>query len=169
VLASAEGQVEAMNRCNPDRDNCSAATLSWQKIMRAARGVPAFEQLKMVNSYFNRWPYSLDMDVYGQSEYWANPPEFLKLSGDCEDYSITKYFALKHLGVASDRLRIVILQDTIRGIGHAVLAVKQGDQTFVLDNQSDLVLPQERYEHYQPQYSVNEKFRWAHVSPGMMR
>ena len=66
-------------------------------------------------------------------------------------------------------MRIVMLTDTIRGIAHAVLAVKQGDETYVLDNLSDLLLSHRKYEHYQPQYSVNEQFRWAHVSPGMMR
>lgn len=169
VLASAEAQVEAMTRCNPDRDNCSAAALSWQKIIHEARGQAFFEQLKTVNSFFNRWPYRLDIDNYGMSEYWATPHEFLRLSGDCEDYGITKYYALKQLGVPVDKMRIVMLMDTIRGIAHAVLAVKHGDEYYVLDNLSDLVLSHLKYEHYKPQYSVNEHFRWAHVSPGLMR
>jgi predicted transglutaminase-like cysteine proteinase len=169
VMASAAAQVEAMTSCNPGRENCPAAALSWQKIIHEARGLAAFEQLKTVNAYFNRWPYRLDIDVYGESEYWATPQEFLRLSGDCEDYSITKYYALKQLGVPVDTMRIVMLIDSIRGIAHAVLAVKQGEETYVLDNLSDLVLSHKKYEHYKPQYSVNEHFRWAHVSPGMMR
>lgn len=169
VLASAEAQVEALTRCNPDRDNCSAAALSWQKIIHESRGLAFFEQLKTVNSFFNRWPYRLDIDNYSMSEYWATPYEFLRLSGDCEDYSITKYYALKQLGVPVDKMRIVMLMDTIRGIAHAVLAVKHGDEYYVLDNLSDLVLSHLKYEHYKPQYSVNEHFRWAHVSPGLMR
>jgi predicted transglutaminase-like cysteine proteinase len=169
VMNSAVAQVEAMSLCNPARDNCSAAALSWQKIMREASGLSSLEQLKTVNGYFNRWPYRLDIDVYGENEYWATPLEFLRLSGDCEDYSIVKYYALKQLGVPVDRLRIVMLNDTIRGIAHAVLAVRQGGEIYILDNLSDLVLPHQRYGHYQPQYSVNEHFRWAHVSPGMMR
>lgn len=169
VMTLAESQVAAMSRCNPERDNCSAAALSWQKIIHEARGQSAMERLKTVNAFFNRWPYRLDIDVYGVSEYWATPQEFLRLSGDCEDYSITKYYALKELGVPVENLRIVMLMDTIRGIAHAVLAVRQGEETYVLDNLSDLVLSHKRYEHYKPQYSVNEHFRWAHVSPGQMR
>lgn len=169
VMESAQGQVEAMSRCNPDRDSCSAAALSWQKIIHEAQAQSGLEKLKTVNAFFNRWPYRLDIDVYGVSEYWATPNEFLRLSGDCEDYSITKYYALRSLGVPADRMRIVMLLDTIRGIAHAVLAVRQGDETYVLDNLSDLVLPHRRYEHYKPQYSVNEQFRWAHVSPDLMR
>jgi len=169
VMATAEGQIEAMMSCRPEQDTCSAAALSWQKIMREARGLPPFEQLTTVNAYFNRWPYRLDIDIYGVSEFWATPQEFLRLSGDCEDYCITKYYALKQLGVPVERMRIVLLIDTIRNIPHAVLAVKHGQESYVLDNLSDLVLPHKRYSHYLPQYSVNEQFRWAHVAPGLMR
>jgi len=169
VMTVAENQVREMNACSATSGNCSAAALSWQKIIREARSRQGLEQLKTVNSFFNRWPYRLDIDVYGVSEYWATPQEFLKLSGDCEDYSITKYYALRQLGVPIDQMRIVMLVDSIRGIAHAVLAVTQGEQTYVLDNVSDLVLPHTRYEHYVPQYSVNEHFRWAHVSPAVVR
>ena len=66
-------------------------------------------------------------------------------------------------------MRIVLLLDTIRGIPHAILAVKQGEETYVLDNLTDMVLPHRRYEHYKPQYSVNERYRWAHIAPDLMR
>ncbi len=165
VMASAETQTEAFYRCNPNTEVCSPAALSWQKIIKQAQGQPEKEQLKMVNSFFNRWPYKLDIDVYGVSDYWATPGEFLKLSGDCEDYSITKYYALRKLGFPIDRLRIVLLKDNIRNISHAVLAVKLNDDSYILDNMTDLVLSHHKYEHYVPQYSVNEHYRWAHVAP----
>jgi predicted transglutaminase-like cysteine proteinase len=169
VMAAAEVQVEAMTRCDPQQETCSAAALSWQKIIRQAGGLPPFEQLKAVNVFFNRWPYRLDIDVYGVSEYWATPQEFLRWSGDCEDYSITKYYALRQLGVPPDSMRVVMLIDSIRNIPHSVLAVKSGAESYVLDNLSDLVLPHQKYAHYLPQYSVNEHFRWAHIAPGLMR
>jgi predicted transglutaminase-like cysteine proteinase len=169
VMTQAEAQVATMMACAPDREECSAAALSWQKIIREARSLPEFERLKAVNSYFNRWPYRLDVDVYGMSEYWATPQEFLRLSGDCEDYCITKYYALKLLGVPVERMRIVLLIDNIRNLPHAILAVRYNDESYVLDNLSDLLLPHQRYQHYLPQYSVNERFRWAHIAPGLMR
>jgi predicted transglutaminase-like cysteine proteinase len=66
-------------------------------------------------------------------------------------------------------MRIVLLKDTIRNIAHAVLAVKLGDDTYILDNMSDLVLSHLKYMHYVPQYSVNEFYRWAHVAPSTLR
>lgn len=165
VMASAEGQTEAFYACDAAREACSSVALSWQKIIRQSLALSAFEQLKTVNSYFNRWPYHLDIDVYGVNDYWATPGEFLKLSGDCEDYSITKYYALRKLGFAIDDMRIVLLKDNIRNISHAILAVKLDGETYVLDNVSNLVLSHLKYEHYVPQYSVNEFYRWAHVAP----
>jgi len=169
VMAEATGQTEAFESCNPSSGTCSAAALSWQKALRESLELQGIEQLKTVNRYFNRWPYRLDIDVYGVSDYWATPGEFLKLSGDCEDYSITKYYALRKLGVPGEDMRIVLLRDTIRNIAHAILAVRIDGEVYILDNMSDLVLSHLKYEHYIPQYSVNEFYRWAHVSPGAMR
>ena len=40
-------------------------------------------------------------------DYWATPVESLrKGEADCEDYAIAKYFTLRQLGVADDKLRI---------------------------------------------------------------
>jgi len=169
VLDRAGQQGVEMAACNPRIQSCSAAALSWQKILGEAAGLENMELLRKINNYFNRWPYRLDIDVYGVSDYWATPGEFLKLSGDCEDYCITKYFALRQLGFPAEKMRIVVLQDTIRNLTHAVLAVETDAETVILDNLSNLVLPHTRYEHYLPQYSVNEQFRWAHIAPGLAR
>lgn len=169
VMAAARPQLAAMEGCDPGVDTCSAAALSWQKILARARDLPLREQLAEVNRFFNRWPYRLDIDVYGTADYWATPGEFLRLSGDCEDYCITKYYALRSLGVAPKRMRIVVVLDKIRNITHAVLAVATEGDNLILDNLSDLLLPDRRYQHYVPQYSVNEHYRWAHVSPTLVR
>jgi predicted transglutaminase-like cysteine proteinase len=84
-------------------------------------------------------------------------------SGDCEDYSIAKYFALRKLGFSADEMRIVILMDQIRGIGHAILAIQEGNDTLILDSLSNLLLSHTAYKHYVPQYSMNETTRWAHI------
>ncbi|MEE8500707.1 MAG: hypothetical protein V3S27_09045, partial [Kiloniellales bacterium] len=67
------------------------------------------------------------------------------------------------LGFNKDEMRVVILMDEIRGIGHAVLAIYQEDDILILDSLSNLILPHSRYKHYIPQYSMNETTRWAHI------
>ncbi len=164
VLAKMKQQRAGYLRCSEDASACqSEAQRAWREVVQlAAKGAPR-DRLKIVNQYFNRLPYRLDSAVYGVNEYWATPDEFLRLSGDCEDYAIAKFFALRQLGYDAEALRIVILWDEIRGIGHAVLAVYQPQGIVILDNLSELIVSHERYKHYIPQYSMNETTRWAHV------
>jgi len=163
VVTKARQQVKTYTDCTDKSDRCSSAARSWHQMEKTALTLTSTEQLKWVNQFFNRWPYRLDLETYGLRDYWATPKEFMQFSGDCEDYSISKYFALRALGLPAEKLRIVVIKDNIRNLGHAVLAVYQGDQVYILDNLSDLVLPHYRYQHYQPQYSVNENYRWAHI------
>lgn len=141
------------------------ARQSWQALKTEISAAAPMERVKAVNKFFNQWPYRLDQANYGQGDYWAIPQEFMKKSGDCEDYSIAKFYALKELGFTGDDMRVVALKDTIRNIGHAVLVVYLDNDAYVLDNQTVMVLSHEKYKHYLPQYSVNERFRWMHVPP----
>ena len=163
VMRLAERQVHEMGTCqDPD---CPPAAASWQLMLAKSRDLATMDQLAAVNRFFNKWPYRLDMELFGVSDYWAAPGEFLRLSGDCEDYSIAKYYALRELGYDVRRLRIVVVKDRIRNIGHAVVAVYLQGTAFILDNLSNLVLEHGKYTHYLPQYSVNENKRWSHVKP----
>ena len=80
-----------------------------------------------------------------------------------QNWLSVKYYTLKALGISPDRMRIVVVRETIRNIGHAVLAVYDGEEVYILDNLSDAVRPMERIRNYVPQFSVNEKHRWVHV------
>lgn len=163
ILDLASAQVHELNTCDFPSGQCPPGTANWRELLSEARKRSGSEQLKYVNGYLNRWPYRLDLDVYGIRDYWATPGEFLQRSGDCEDYCITKYYALKELGYSPDRLRIVIIRDEIRNIAHATLAVYLDQKAYILDNLSDAVFDQGRYRHYVPQYSFNEFHRWAHI------
>lgn len=163
VMKTAQKQIHYFSAC--EGDACSPIALSWKRIIRQARGKPPKEQLKLVNQFFNQWPYRLDTELYGKTDYWANPGEFMKRSGDCEDYSIAKYYGLKELNFDDRQLRIVVIRDSIRNIGHAVLAVYLDGTAYILDNLSDLVMDHGKYAHYIPQYSLNEAHHWAHVTP----
>ncbi len=164
VLAEFERDRGLFEACAKNEGACTSPTLrNWHRVIQAARPLDRSGKVRMVNEFFNRWPYKEDHDLYGKSEYWAAPGEFMARSGDCEDYSIAKYFALRALGLPQEDMRIVILMDEIRGIGHAVLAVYEGDEIQILDSLSDMILPHDRYKHYRPQYSMNETTRWAHI------
>ncbi len=164
VLAAMQAEEPAFDRCVASPVECGSPVLkNWRRIITSATSLGRRDKLAAVNDFFNRWPYKLDTEVYGLSEYWATPREFMTRSGDCEDYSIAKYFALRKLGFNKEEMRIVILMDEIRGIGHAVLAIYDDDDILILDSLSNLILSHSMYKHYVPQYSMNETTRWAHI------
>lgn len=137
--------------------------VTWDNFKSKAPLNNKMELLRYVNSFWNTWPYVEDIVNWRQEDYWEIPAEFLKKSGDCEDYSIIKYFTLKELGIAPENMRIVVVRDTIRNLAHAVLVVYLNDDAFVLDNLSNSVLSHTKVRQYSPQYSVNEFGRWAHL------
>jgi predicted transglutaminase-like cysteine proteinase len=120
------------------------------------------EQLVAVNAYMNARPYVTDASNWGKKDYWATPAEFLTRSGDCEDYAIAKFFALKRLGWNADALRLAAVKDLDRGAGHAVLIVSDGGKNWLLDNQIKQVVETGTVRRYEPVYSINENAWWRH-------
>jgi predicted transglutaminase-like cysteine proteinase len=48
-----------------------------------------------------------DCTQYGYADFWASPLQTLGSgAGDCEDYAIVKYVALRGLGILPDDLRL---------------------------------------------------------------
>ncbi len=141
------------------------SAMTFDQLKARLKGKDEMTQLKFVNNFWNRWPYKQDPQVYKAPDYWASPAEFKSKSGDCEDYAIAKYFTLRSLGFPMEKMRIVVVRDTILQLAHAVLAVYIGDEIYILDNLSKNVLPHTRIRNYIPHYSVNEKTRWMHVMP----
>lgn len=84
---------------------------AWQELLAAARNRPESDKLSLVNDFFNQVPFVSDADHWGASDYWATPVEMLATNGgDCEDFSIAKYFTLIALGVAMDKLKITYVK-----------------------------------------------------------
>lgn len=122
------------------------------------------EKVTAVNTYYNKVRYIEDKNNWGSSDYWATPVEFTSKGGDCEDYVIAKYSALKALGVAENKMRMVVLQDTWKGIPHAILVVYTEEGAKFLDNQFKEVKNVEGFTRYQPVYSINRNGWWRHTS-----
>ena len=120
------------------------------------------EQLTAINEFYNRQPHRRKAELYGRSEYWATPREFMSRSGDCEDYAIAKYLSMRALGLTADAMRIVVLQDENLRLAHAILAVRIGGDTLILDNQIKQVVSHRRIRHYRPIYSVTEGAWFLH-------
>ncbi len=140
----------------------------WSALKSRFGKMSKISQLQAINGFFNNIPSKDDILNYGKDEYWAAPGKFMsKFSGDCEDYSISKYFALQHLGWKKENLFVLFLHDNINQGMHSVLAVKNGNKTFILDNLSrpaHLLVPAEQYVNQVKLHSMaNYEGYWVFI------
>lgn len=151
------------NECGSIRYH-PCAIREWKVMLEELKDQPLEEQINEVNNWSNKHPYIVDQLNWGMNDYWETPYEFMEISGDCEDYAISKYYSLRALGIPDDRLRIIIVQDlNLGGIIHAILGVYDDENTLqILDNQSKHVIPALKIYHYRPIYGVNESNWWTY-------
>lgn len=139
---------------------------AWRDILTAPKykQLPERQKLELVNDFMNQTPFVSDLQHWGKTDYWATPVEFLSTNGgDCEDYSIAKYFTLRTLGVADDKLRITYVKELVQfNEAHMVLAYfpSADDEPLVLDNINKAILPASRRTDLLPVYSFNGSGLW---------
>jgi len=156
------GMVDRFQNGTKLCESSTCTTKGWKEFIAELQGKDLTTQLKEVNRAFNARRYTLDINNWGEEDYWETPYQFLKKNGDCEDYAISKYFTLKALGVPVEDMRVVALRDLNLNLGHAVLVVYVGDQPMLLDNQIASVVPANSIKHYNPVFSINETGWWLH-------
>lgn len=146
-------------------DSAGADAEAWRSFVAT---LPATETgpalIEAVNTAVNGRRYVTDAVNWGRDDYWASPLEFLRRSGDCEDFAVAKYMALRDRGVPADDMRVVVLDDLQLGVTHAVLAVRRDAEFYILDNQQPDILPAAAIRHYKPIYAVNERGWWDYAS-----
>jgi len=142
---------------------------AWQKFVHSRRlpedlrenlsGKTERDILEAVNGFFNRLPFVDDLKHWGVVDYWASPAEMQASNGgDCEDFSIAKYFALKEIGVPISRLRITYVKATRINQAHMVLAYYPGQdaEPLILDNLEDQIRPASQRPDLIPVYAFND-------------
>ncbi|MEF1186457.1 transglutaminase-like cysteine peptidase, partial [Vibrio sinaloensis] len=127
--------VEAVRNTYGDR--AARRVETWRKEMAAYRSLSERQQLTEVNRFFNQLNFVNDDRLWGKNDYWATPLEFLgSNAGDCEDFTIAKYFSLLELGVSDKKLRLVYVKAIELNQFHMVLAYysKPSAEPILLDN-----------------------------------
>ena len=142
----------------------------WNNLSKLMPSWTPEKKLQNINGFFNRWDSKDDQSNYGMEEYWASPEEFLENGGDCEDYAIIKYMALRYFGWPEEDLWILLAKDKKTGDHHAALAARTREKTFILDNLSRpvyLLIPEAQYvRNFTPLYAINGRGAWMMVIPG---
>ncbi|MGB1076756.1 MAG: transglutaminase-like cysteine peptidase [Bdellovibrionales bacterium] len=145
--------------------NGEAEMVEWKNNIEKYKGMPLKTMAAKVNTLINKTEYITDDKNWGKSDYWATPVEFFKRGGDCEDFAIAKYVSLRALGVPESRMRIAIVQDTLKNIPHAILVVYTNSGAVVLDNQSKTMKYANTITRYKPIFSINRTAWWLHKAP----
>jgi len=135
----------------------------WCQLMVTGTGYPDAVKLMRVNALINELEYIDDAPQWGQGDYWATPYELLEAGrGDCEDFSIAKYYTLTQLGVPESRLRLTYVKSVPLRRAHMVVTYfpAPGSTPLVLDNLNPEILPATRREDLLPVYSFNGSGLW---------
>lgn len=132
--------------------------IEWRSVIDASRKQTTAGALKMVNDFFNqKVKFESDASVWNKNDYWATPMQTLKLKrGDCEDFSIAKYFTLVTAGIPEEKLRLMYVQALKFNQAHMVLAYYPAPdaEPLVLDNLNQEILPASARTDLRPVYSL---------------
>ncbi|MCA6109250.1 transglutaminase-like cysteine peptidase [Bradyrhizobium cenepequi] len=145
--------------CEGDREGCiSPAALKFLAVVDDAKTRAGRPRLGEVNRAVNLAIRPADDLVqYGAIDVWASPlMTFARGAGDCEDYAIAKFVALRLAGMAPEDLRIVIMHDALRGEDHAVAAVRLDGQWLTLDNRRMMMVTDSDVRNYRPAFVIDE-------------
>lgn len=141
----------------------------WESVISANQNANIDEQLYEINSFFNQLEFIDDIKHWGKNDYWATPIEFLATEGgDCEDFTIAKYFSLRALGVPTEKLRLMYVKAVRLNQAHMVLAYYHTPNAIplVLDNINPRILPANKRRDLLPVYSFNGDGLWMAKSQG---
>jgi predicted transglutaminase-like cysteine proteinase len=138
----------------------------WMALIANNKAKSDQEKLTLVNDFFNQILFISDLEHWKVPDYWETPLEMLGTGGgDCEDYSISKYFTLMALGVPTDKLKITYVK--ARNLGpenaaHMVLTYYATPEAMpvVLDNLIPEIKSADQRPDLTPVYSFNADGLW---------
>lgn len=134
-----ETQIKAENRifahCR-DGSWCPRAARRFLAVIDHGRARRGRARIGVINREINLSivPTS-DLAQWGVADRWSAPLEtFATRRGDCEDYAIAKYVALRAAGVPETDIRLIVMRNNAIDEYHAVVAVRLDGGWMILDN-----------------------------------
>ncbi len=151
-------EAEAVAACRAAGAGCTnAVARKYLALIEESRGLPERARIAQINRVINATiRYTSDEEQFGLPDVWTAPLATLSSGrGDCEDYAIAKYVALRDAGFAAEDLRLLIVHDRNARQDHAVASVRQGGQWLMLDNRHDILLEQKDARHFVPLFALD--------------
>ncbi len=137
--------------------------VAWQRLLTDLADADEATKLREVNHFFNQVRFLDDIVHWKKTDYWATPVEFLVSNGgDCEDFSIAKYYTLRELGVPIEKMSIAYVKALELNQAHMVLTYypQPSDIPLVLDNLIPDIRPANQRPDLLHVYSFNGDNLW---------
>jgi predicted transglutaminase-like cysteine proteinase len=154
-----EDDMVQLALCDGDRERCvSPAALQFLAIVDVARTREGRARFGEINRAVNlAIKATSDVAQYGQVDVWSPPLDtFASRAGDCEDYAIAKFAALRMAGISPEDLRIVVLRDVLHGEDHAVVLARLDGHWLTLDNRRMAMIEDVDVRNHRPLFVIDD-------------
>ena len=131
----------------------------FSSIVRGAAMRLGLERLNYVNRKVNAAiTFVEDAEAHGVLDRWQSPiATFRAGHGDCEDFAIAKYVALRLAGMPIDDRQLVIVRDVRKRRAHMVVGVRHEGNWLILDNGTTHLSKDSELPHYIPKFAIDDR------------
>jgi len=156
--AEVRSESEILARCRTDATHCPPAAKKFLDVIADGRAHDGRARVGVINRDINLAikPTS-DVAQWGVTDRWSAPLATLASGrGDCEDYAIAKYVALREAGLPQSDVRLVIVRDLASGADHAVAAARIDETWVMLDNRRLILVEDHAMARVVPLFEMDE-------------
>jgi predicted transglutaminase-like cysteine proteinase len=159
VEADMAREQTVLDRCRTDAESCPSYAAQFLRLIDAVKSKFGRARLEEANRAVNAAiRYVSDLTQHGEIDRWSAPlATFAAAKGDCEDYAIAKYAALREAGFPEGELRVVLVRDRAVRQDHAVLAAHLDDRWLILDNRRSELLADSDALTFTPLFAINHR------------
>jgi predicted transglutaminase-like cysteine proteinase len=159
VEADMAKEQTVLDRCREHAGSCPSYAAKFLRLIDAVKSKSGRARLDEANRGVNAAiRYVSDYAQHGEADRWSAPlATFASAKGDCEDYAIAKYVALREAGFPEGELRVVLVRDRTVRQDHAVLAARLEDRWLILDNRRSELVADSDASSFTPLFAINHR------------
>ncbi|MDN5001032.1 transglutaminase-like cysteine peptidase [Bradyrhizobium sp. GCM10027634] len=148
-----------LERCRSDAGSCPSYAAQFLRLIGAVKAKSGRARLEEVNLGVNTAiRYVSDLVQHRELDRWSAPlASFATGKGDCEDYAIAKYAALREAGVPDADMRLLLVRDRTVRQDHAVLAARLDGRWLILDNRWAGLRDDNGELNFTPLFAINHE------------
>jgi len=152
-------EEKVLERCRAGADGCPSYAAQFLRLINAVKSKSGRAQLYEANRGVNAAiRFVADITQYGEVDRWSAPlATFATAKGDCEDYAIAKYVALRDAGFPIDDLRVMLVRDRTLRQDHAVLAARLDGRWLILDSLRAELIEDSRIPNFTPIFAIGRR------------